>query len=123
MQVRVHPWMTRRSAEADILVEHQGPAKVDSGTRDMMQQMGLPLETIDTSLATERHDHLTTTYLLLARRKQMQKALAEEAHHLASRDSHLAKEAAAPPAPTGGGGGGGGREQRPTPHLWHPHGP
>ena len=31
--------------------------------------MGLPSETIDASIASERHDHITTTYLLLCSRR------------------------------------------------------
>ena len=45
------------------------PGQVDVVCREQLLGMGLPVEMIDASLATERHDHIHTTYQLLRRRK------------------------------------------------------
>jgi serine/threonine protein kinase len=79
--VRTHPWMAKRAGEDDIPTEHVAQSKVDRPAREQLLQMGLPAETVDASLANERHDHITTTYLLLARRRQLrQQARDEQAH-------------------------------------------
>ena len=52
--------------------------------------MGLPPETIDTSLASERHDHITTTYLLLLRRRSP---------HRPAADSQTLHDVTPPPPP------------------------
>lgn len=67
--VRAHPWMHRRASEGEIITEHTATGKVDGACRDQILAMGLPAETVDASLHTERHDHIHTTYLLLQRRK------------------------------------------------------
>jgi len=67
--VRVHPWMQRRASEAEIITEHSAAIKPEMEVRETMVRMGLPPETIDASIASERHDHITTTYLLLCSRR------------------------------------------------------
>ena len=67
--VRSHPWMARRSAEGEIVTEGIESGKIDPRCRDQMVGMGLPEDAIDSSLGSERHDHIYTTYLLLHRRK------------------------------------------------------
>jgi serine/threonine protein kinase len=67
--VRAHPWMQRRSNETEIVTEHEVSGRADPATKEQMVSMGLPIDVIEQSLATERHDHVHTTYLLLQRRK------------------------------------------------------
>ena len=102
--VRSHPWMHRRGSEGELITEHTASGKIDNGCREQMVSMGLPVDSIDASLTSERHDHIHTTYLLLQRRKPRQDP---------SGGQHLGP----PPPPEalmpshahhGGGGGGGG---------------
>ena len=59
----------RRASEAEIITEHSAAIKPEMEVRETMVRMGLPPETIDASIASERHDHITTTYLLLCSRR------------------------------------------------------
>ena len=52
--VRQHPWMHRRQGEEDIVTEHAGQVQVDACVREQMIQMGLPPESMNTSIATDR---------------------------------------------------------------------
>jgi len=67
--VRAHPWMHRRPAEAEIVTEHTTTQKIDSYCREQLLTIGLPAESVDTSLTAERHDHIYTSYQLLLRKK------------------------------------------------------
>ena len=58
--VRAHPWMHRRAQESDIITEHTSSQKVDGFCREQMLMMGLPPESVDASLQSERHDHIHT---------------------------------------------------------------
>ena len=58
------------------MTEHTSSQKVDHSCREQMLAMGLPAESVDTSLSSERHDHVYTTYLLLLRKKPRLEALA-----------------------------------------------
>ena len=73
--VRAHPWMQRRPTESEIVTEHTSSQKIEAPIREQMLMMGLPSESIDASLAAERHDHLYTTALLLLRKKKRQEAV------------------------------------------------
>ena len=73
--VRAHPWMQRRPTESEIVTEHTSSQKIEAPIRELMLMMGLPSESIDASLAAERHDHLYTTALLLLRKKKRQEAV------------------------------------------------
>ena len=61
--------MHRRTSESDIVTEHTTSQKVDVHCRDQLLTMGLPADSVDASLASERHDHIYTTYQLLVRKK------------------------------------------------------
>jgi len=67
--VRAHPWMHRRPAEGEIMTEHLSSTKIDGACREQLLAMGLPAENVDTSLTSERHDHIYTSYQLLVRKK------------------------------------------------------
>ena len=67
--------MHRRPTESEIVTEHTSSQKIEPSIREQMLMMGLPSESIDASLAAERHDHLYTTALLLLRKKRRQEAV------------------------------------------------
>jgi len=104
--VRVHPWMQKRSAEAEIATEHIAQSKPEMVVRDQMLRMGLPPDSVDASLASERHDHITTTYLLLcqhaaqrAGRDSQQQPHAQGSRRSSSEAATEAGAGAVPPAP------------------------
>lgn len=72
-----HPWMHRRACETEIVTGHASSPQVDAFCREQMLDMGLPEESIDASLETERHDHIFTIYLLLLRKKPRLEAVAQ----------------------------------------------
>ena len=80
--VRTHPWMHRRASESEIVTEHTCSQKVDHFCREQMLRMGLPAESVDASLTSERHDHIFTTYQLLLRKKPRLEAIAQGHAHM-----------------------------------------